>query len=159
MRAVTMRAANDESSDGEEDDGIYLQNLQDPSDGTDGEMWRLGSMRYMQLTYPAKLLWQERYFCRWWFFLYYLHRIINVKVGSSPSKRVGFFCFSESPLKVVIMLFYFILKALSVLKISIICPQDFGYAEKWLDKENKMNFKIHDVTDWSKNKHNTHIAR
>ena len=38
MRAVMMRAANDESSDGEEDDGIYLQNLRDPSDGTDGEM-------------------------------------------------------------------------------------------------------------------------
>ena len=46
----------------------YLQNLQDPLDRTDGEMWRLGSMPYIQWIYLPKVLWQERYSRRWWFF-------------------------------------------------------------------------------------------
>ena len=40
----------------------YLQNLQNPQDRTDGEMWRLGSIWYMRWIYLPKMLWQERYF-------------------------------------------------------------------------------------------------
>ena len=38
-------SSNDESSDKED---CNLQNLQDPLDRTDREMWKLGSMRYMR---------------------------------------------------------------------------------------------------------------
>ena len=34
----------------------------------------------------------------------------------------------------------------------------FGYVEKWLDKKAKLNFKICDVTDWTKNNSNTYIT-
>ena len=40
----------------------YLQNFQDSLDRTDGEMWRLGSVRYMRWIYLPKVLWQERNF-------------------------------------------------------------------------------------------------
>ena len=39
------------------------------------------------------------------------------KVGLSPSKKICFICFNESPLKMVKNTFYFILRALLVLKI------------------------------------------
>ena len=34
----------------------------------------------------------------------------------------------------------------------------FGYVEKCLDKKAKLNFKICDVTDWTKNNSNTYIT-
>ena len=48
------------------------------------------------------------------------------------------------------------LKALFFLKILHFCPDFFGHVEKWLDKKNKINFKIYDVTD---DKYNTHIVQ
>ena len=45
------------------------------------------------------------------------------KVGLSLSKKILFICFGESPLKMMKNVFYFILKALFVLKI-------FGHVEK-----------------------------
>ena len=42
--------------------------------------------------------------------------------------------------------FYFILKALFVLKIFTFLPLHFGHVEKRLDQKDKVNFKIYDVT-------------
>ena len=44
------------------------------------------------------------------------------------------------------MLFYFILKALFVLKIFKFFTRPFGNEEKGLDQNHKINFKIHDLT-------------
>ena len=43
--------------------------------------------------------------------------LILIKVGLSPSKKVYFIYFNESPLKMMKNAFYFMLKALFVLKI------------------------------------------
>ena len=40
-----------------------------------------------------------------------------IKIGLSPSKKICFICFNESPLKVMKNVFYFILQALLVLQI------------------------------------------
>ena len=53
---------------------------------------------------------------------YRIYRIeveLYFKMGLSPSKKVGFIYFSESPLKVTKNYFYFILKALFFLTIFI----------------------------------------
>ena len=45
---------------------------------------------------------------------------------------------------------YFMLKVLFVLEIfAFFCP-DFWLCKKWLDKKVRVNFKIHDITDWTK---------
>ena len=54
--------------------------------------------------------------------------------------------------------FYFMLKALFVLKIFTLCPDFFGHAEKRPDKNAKVNFKLNDVTYWETNNYNTHVA-
>ena len=54
--------------------------------------------------------------------------------------------------------FYFILKALFVLKIFKFLSRLFGHVGKRLDEKDKVNFKIHDVTTWFTNNCNTHIA-
>ena len=51
--------------------------------------------------------------------------------------------------------FHFILKTLLVLKIFKFLYWPFGHIEKQLDQKDKVNFKIHDVT----NNYNTHIAQ
>ena len=43
--------------------------------------------------------------------------VISFKVGLSPSKKFSFICFNDSPSKIMKNAFYFILKALFVLKI------------------------------------------
>ena len=35
----------------------------------------------------------------------------------------------------------------------------FGYAENWLDKKAKVNFKIYEATVWTTNKYNAYIAQ
>ena len=47
---------------------------------------------------------------------------IELKVGLSPSKKICFVCFDESPLKLMKNAFYFILKPLFVLKIFKLLP-------------------------------------
>ena len=47
--------------------------------------------------------------------------------------------------------FYFILKALFVLKI-------FKFLKKRLDWKDAVNFKIHDATTWLTNNYNTHFS-
>ena len=70
-------------------------------------------------------------------------------VGLSPSKIVGFICFNDSSLKMMKNAFYFILKALFVLKMLKFFTNFSGYVGKWLDKRAKVNFKIYDVTNWN----------
>ena len=52
------------------------------------------------------------------------------KVGLSPSKRFIFIYFNESPLKMMKNGFYFIFKALFVLKICNFLSKYFGHVEE-----------------------------
>ena len=54
--------------------------------------------------------------------------------------------------------FYFILKALFILKIFFFFL-DFFSCRKTRDKQAKVNFKIYDVSAWETNYCNKHIAR
>ena len=58
------------------------------------------------------------------------------KAGLSPSKKNLFICFNDSPLKMMKNAFYFILKALFVLKIFKLLSWVFGHVEKtaWLER-------------------------
>ena len=47
--------------------------------------------------------------------------------------------------------FYFMLKALFVLKIFTFLSCLFRYVEEQPDKKAKVSFKIHGVTDWTRN--------
>ena len=55
--------------------------------------------------------------------------------------------------------FYFMLKALFVLEIFPFLSWRFGYVEKRFDRKAELNFKIYDVTDWTRNNYNIHIAK
>ena len=57
--------------------------------------------------------------------------LILIKVGLSPSKKVCFIYFNESPLKMMKNAFHFMLKALFVLKILKYLSWLFRH-EKWL---------------------------
>ena len=54
---------------------------------------------------------------------------------------------------------YFTLAALFVLEIFKFLLWLFVYEGKWLDKKDKVNFKIYDITKWEKNNCSIHIAR
>ena len=54
--------------------------------------------------------------------------------------------------------FYFIFKALFVLKIFKFLSCLFGNVEKQLDWKYKVIFKIYDITIWLTNSYDTHIA-
>ena len=49
------------------------------------------------------------------------------------------------------------LKSLFVLKIFEFLSWFFAHIEKRPDQKDKVNFKVHDVTDWQTNKITTHI--
>ena len=66
----------------------------------------------------------------------------GLKVRLSPSKKIYFIYFNESPLKVMQKAFYFILKALFVLEIFTFLFRFFGWVEKRLHKKAMVNFKI-----------------
>ena len=55
---------------------------------------------------------------------------LGFKVGLPPSKNICVICLIESPLKMMKNAFYFILKALSVLKIFTFLSQLFGHVGK-----------------------------
>ena len=87
----------------------------------------------------------------------WLHRKkCSIKGALSGLKH---FLASESPLKMMKNAFYFTSKALFVLKIFKFLPWFLGHVAKRLDKENKVNFKLYDVTSWFTNNCNTNIAR
>ena len=54
--------------------------------------------------------------------------------------------------------FYFILKALLVLKYLNFYPCFFGHVGKRLDKKAAVNFKIYGVTNWETNNYEIHVA-
>ena len=54
--------------------------------------------------------------------------------------------------------FYFVFKALFVLKILRFCLNFLAMYEKRLDQKDKVIFEIHDVTTWFTN-YNTYIAQ
>ena len=68
-----------------------------------------------------------------------------------------FFCFIETPTKVMKNVFYFMLKPIFVLKIFNFLSL-FSHVRKQLDKKTKNNFKVYDIADWTAN-YNTHIAQ
>ena len=88
-------------------------------------------------------------------------KIYLLKDGLSSSKKVVFSCFSERSqmMKMMKNPFYFMLKALFALEIFTFLVRLFGWVEKWLDKKAMVNFEIHEVTDWTKNNCNMHIAQ
>ena len=53
--------------------------------------------------------------------------------------------------------FYFMLKALFVLKFFKFLSWSFGHVGKRFDKKDLVGFKIYDVTIWLTNNCNTHI--
>ena len=55
--------------------------------------------------------------------------------------------------------YYFMLKALFVLKTSKFLSRIFGQVEKRLDQKEKFIFKIYDVTTWETNNCNTRIDK
>ena len=67
------------------------------------------------------------------------------------------FVATESPLQVKKNAFYFILKALFVLKLFNFLLWRFGHVGKRLDQKGKINFKIYDMITWLTNNCNTHI--
>ena len=58
------------------------------------------------------------------------------------------FSINRSSLKIIKNAFYFTLKALFVLNIFQFLSRLFDHVEKQLDKKNKVEFKISDVTTW-----------
>ena len=82
--------------------------------------------------------------------------IATLKVGLSPSKKVFFVCFNDSPSKIMKNAFYFIIKALFVLIIFKFFPWLFGHEEKTAWLERQVNFDIYDVTAWLTKNYNTH---
>ena len=79
-----------------------------------------------------------------------------VKVALSSLRR---FLAAESPLKMIKNAFYFISKALFVLKIFKFLFWLFGHVAKLLDKKDKVNFKFYDITICLSNSCNTHIVQ
>ena len=65
----------------------------------------------------------------------------------------------ESPLKAIKNAFYFMLKALFVLKIFKFLPWSFDHVGKWLDTKAKVSFKVYNVTRCEINNYDTHNAQ
>ena len=74
-----------------------------------------------------------------------------------PLSSLRQFLTTETSLKMMTNALYFMLKALFVFEIFAFLSWSFGYVEKRLDKEAKVNFKIYDVTAWTTNNCNTLI--
>ena len=84
----------------------------------------------------------------------------SIKVGLSPSKKVDLICFNRRLLKVMKNAFYFMLKALFILKIyNFFVPTLFSHVGKQLDQKVEVNFTIYDVTNWETKDYDTHIAK
>ena len=69
-------------------------------------------------------------------FFHWMYNGCSFKVGLSPSKKNCVVYFIESPLKMMKNTFYFILKALFILKIFKFLLSLFGHVEKtaWLER-------------------------
>ena len=98
-------------------------------------------------------LWEPVEF--WWSWIFLASKCSCFEL--SPSRRVVFICFNESPLKMMKNTLYFILKAIFFLEIFKFLSRIFAYVEKRLDKKAYLIFKIYDATNWATNNYNTHI--
>ena len=74
-----------------------------------------------------------------------------------PLSGLRQFLTTETSLKMMKNALYFMLKAFFVFEIFAFLSWRFGYVEKQLDKEAKVNFKIYDVTASTTNNCNTLI--
>ena len=81
-----------------------------------------------------------------------------LKSDSHLPKNTFFICFNDSPSKIMINTFHFILTTISVIKIFKLLSWVFWNIGKRLNYEDKVNFEIYGVTDWLTNNYNTHIA-
>ena len=74
-------------------------------------------------------------FLRYGFSLFKLKRL-NSKSDSHLPNKIMFMCFDEGPLKMMKNTFYFVLKALVILKIFKFMYWLFGHVEKtgWLER-------------------------
>ena len=77
--------------------------------------------------------------------------------GKLPGLRQ--FLATESPLKMMKIVFHFTSKALFVLKIFKILSWLFGHVSKRLDLKDKAHFKFYGVTAWLTNNCNVKIAQ
>ena len=82
-----------------------------------------------------------------------------LKSDSHLQKNFIIICLNNSLSKMMKNAFYFILKALFVLKIFKFLSWLFGHAEKTAWLERQVNFEISDVTAWLTKNYNTHIAQ
>ena len=84
---------------------------------------------------------------------------LNQTIFDSALSGLREFLARESPLKIMKNTFYYTLKALFVFPIFELLFSTFGHVGKRLDEKAKVNFKIHDVTNWLTNNYNTLIER
>ena len=84
-----------------------------------------------------------------------------IKVGSCQMsyRLLHLVYFNESHLKMMISVFYLMLKAVFVLKILRFLPWLFDYVVKRLDKKAMIAFKVYDVAEWKTNNCNVHITQ
>ena len=84
---------------------------------------------------------------------------VTLKSESQLPKKKVFYLFQQKPFKMMKNAFYFMLKALLLLKIFTFLFWLFVYVEKRLDKKPRVNFKVYDVTDWITSNYNTRIVQ
>ena len=89
------------------------------------------------------------------FYTSFLFKILKVGFKGALSGLRQFLA-SERPLEMMKNAFYFTLKALFILMIFKFLSWLFCHVEKRLDKKDKVNFKIYDVTTWFTNSYNTY---
>ena len=83
---------------------------------------------------------------------------ILLKLDSHLPKKIFIICLNDTHSKTIKNAFYFILKALFVLETFKFLSWTFVHLEKRLDKKDKVNFEIDDITAWLTNNYNTHIV-
>ena len=80
---------------------------------------------------------------------------ISFQIRLSPSKKCCFYFLQQKTF--LKNDFYFVWKTLSALEILKLLSWFFGYVEKRPGKKVKVNFKFHDVTDWTTNNYSKYI--
>ena len=82
-------------------------------------------------------------------------------VGLSISKKVGVIWFNKSPIKIMKSAFSFMINTFFVCKIIKFLSwlKKCDHVGKRLAKKAKVNLIIYDVTDYTTNNYNTHIAQ
>ena len=80
--------------------------------------------------------------------LFYIDQVHNLK---THSRVWDSFWQIEIPLKKMRKFFNFMIKAVFVLKMFTFFSWLFGYVEKRLDRNVKVNSRVHDVTKWTTN--------